>query len=59
MMRLDPNQLNVDSFEIDGPGTIGVMANTEAYTCVTSAPCADSLKTCEPDCWAGITTHEN
>lgn len=57
-MRLDPNQLNVDSFEITGPGTIGVMA-TEARTCVTTAPCLASEKTCEPDCIAIFTTHEN
>jgi hypothetical protein len=58
MMRLDPNQLNVDSFEITGPGTIGVMA-TEGLTCVTTAPCFESEKTCDPACIAVFTTNEN
>lgn len=58
-MRLDPNELNVKSFEIPGPGTTGLMGYTDAITCVTSAPCFNSVKTCDPNCAAIDTTHEN
>lgn len=58
-MRLDLDQLDVETFPISDPESDEIMATQYPCPGPTTSPCLDSLKTCGPECIAAAPGDNN